>query len=363
MAKRIPITDELKTAIKKSVGGDVKFDNLAVYEAIAVTSRPIVQRGLYSGATVERDLMEAAADKINTGEFVPLHLVHDQPWGGLPVGRLFQAGVSKDPMDQADQLHTLFYLDEGTEEGKTLASKVDNGVIEEVSIGMMAEKLLCSECNFDYLSDEDALWDRCCPEGHMLGKGNFHLKLSGLKKLMELSLVSKGASTGAKVLAERKRLLASQFEVLAADGYNPERVALFASPTLGEEVDMKEIEELKAGLAALTAKVEEQAVALTTAQATITAQAEELTSLKASAEVTAKFGDKVDAIVSLADKAEEINGLSGRIEELKASQVAAPTPAAHPFKIPLDGVDNLRAAAQGLAEQPTKRGSAFKTKR
>jgi hypothetical protein len=39
MAKRIPITDELKAAIKKSVGGDVKFDNLAVYEAIAVTSR------------------------------------------------------------------------------------------------------------------------------------------------------------------------------------------------------------------------------------------------------------------------------------------------------------------------------------
>lgn len=126
---------------------------------------------------------------------------------------------------------------------------------------------------------------------------------------------------------------------------------------------MKEIEELKAGLAALTAKVEEQASALTAAQETITAQAAELENLKASAEVTAKFGDKVDAIVSLADKAEEINGLSGRIEELKASQVAAPTPAAHPFKIPLDGVDNLRAAAQGLAEQPTKRGSAFKTKR
>ena len=54
MAKRIPITDELKMAIKKSVGGDVNFDTLAIYEAIAVTSRPIVQRGLYSGATVER---------------------------------------------------------------------------------------------------------------------------------------------------------------------------------------------------------------------------------------------------------------------------------------------------------------------
>ena len=118
-----------------------------------------------------------------------------------------------------------------------------------------------------------------------------------------------------------------------------------------------------AGLAALTAKVEEQSTALAAAQDTIKAQAEELTTLKASAEVTAKFGDKVDAIVALADKSEELTGLSGRIDELKASaETPAPAPG-NPFKIPLDGIENLRASAQGSANQPAPRGSAFKTKR
>lgn len=374
MPKRIPLTDDIKAMITASVGSEINFDQVAVFEAAAVTGRPINQRySMYDGAVVQPDAMQAMADHLNSGKFVPLHLLHEQRWT-LPSGRLFQGKLGMDN-ENIPQLHTLFYIDTSDTEGQSLAGKVDNGTIEEVSIGFMAEKLLCSACNFDFMQDEDALWDRTCANGHVLGMGGHHLKLSGLKSFLEMSLVSKGASTGAKILADKKRLLASQFEPLAASCHNPERIALFASPTLAEEVDMKELEELKASFETLKQTVDNQATALTAAQAKIDEQATALTAaqtkIEEQTEALAKFsglGEKVTALTELADSAEDLKNTAGKVTELEAklaeAQAAAPMKPAQPFKIPLDGVQNLRAAAAPVQTTTSSgRTQSFKTNR
>ena len=365
MPKRIEVTAAIKEAIIASVGSEIDFENIAVFETVAVTSRPINKPGsIFHDAVIPRATLEQAAAQLNTGTFVPLHTLHMQGYE-LPVGRLFKGTVGTS-QDGFDELHALFYVDP-TE--KELASKIENGTIEEVSVGLRPEKLVCSGCDFDYglQSSEDNLWTRTCDNGHVLGMGGYHLKLEGVKKFMETSLVSKGASDGAKILNQRKRLLASQFADLAASCNNPEHTTLFASPTLGEEIDMKEIEELQAGLAALTAKVGEQEAALATAQTTIAAQAEELTALKAAAESTKALAEKSDALIALADGAEALTAKITGVEETVAKlsvTPAAPVASSHPFRLPLDGITNLRASAHDSAEKPVQgKGSAFKTKR
>lgn len=361
MPKRIPLTDDIKAMITASVGSEINFDQVAVFEAAAVTGRPINQRySIYDGAVVQPDAMQAMAEHLNSGKFVPLHLMHEQRWS-LPSGRLFQGKLGVDS-ENIPQLHTLFYIDTSDEDGSALAAKVDNGTIEEVSIGFMAEKLLCSACNFDFMQDEDALWDRTCANGHVLGMGGHHLKLSGLKSLLELSLVSKGASTGAKVLAEKKRLLASQFESLAASCHNPERIALFASPTLAEEVDMKELEELKASFDALKQTVDTQAEALKAAQAKIDEQAAKIDEQNTKLTELSALGEKVDGLDQLSASVTEATTKVAALETQLAQTPSKPT--AQPFKIPLDGVQNLRAAAdQVVTSQSTGRTQSFKTNR
>lgn len=366
MPKRIEVTAAIKEAIIASVGSEIDFENIAVFETVAVTSRPINKPGsIFHDAVIPRATLEQAAAQLNTGTFVPLHTLHMQGYE-LPVGRLFKGTVGTS-QDGFDELHALFYVDP-TE--KELASKIENGTIEEVSVGLRPEKLVCSGCDFDYglQSSEDNLWTRTCDNGHVLGMGGYHLKLEGVKKFMETSLVSKGASDGAKILNQRKRLLASQFADLAASCNNPEHTTLFASPTLGEEIDMKEIEELQAGLSALTAKVGEQATQLAAAQETITAQTEELTALKASAESTKALAEKSDALIALADGAEALTAKITGVEETvaKLSEAPAPVPApaaSHPFRLPLDGITNLRASAHEPAAPQASGKSAFKTQR
>ncbi len=366
MPKRIEVTAAIKEAIIASVGSEIDFENIAVFETVAVTSRPINKPGsIFHDAVIPRATLEQAAAQLNTGTFVPLHTLHMQGYE-LPVGRLFKGTVGTS-QDGFDELHALFYVDP-TE--KELASKIENGTIEEVSVGLRPEKLVCSGCDFDYglQSSEDNLWTRTCDNGHVLGMGGYHLRLEGVKKFMETSLVSKGASDGAKILNQRKRLLASQFADLAASCNNPEHTTLFASPTLGEEIDMKEIEELQAGLAALTAKVGEQATQLAAAQETITAQTEELTALKASAESTKALAEKSDALIALADGAEalatKITGVEETVAKLSEAPAPVPAPAAsHPFRLPLDGITNLRASAHEPAAPQASGKSAFKTQR
>lgn len=369
MPKRIEVTTAIKEAIIASVGSEIDFENIAVFETVAVTSRPINKPGsIFQDAVIPRATLEQAAAQLNTGTFVPLHTLHMQGYE-LPVGRLFKGTVGTS-QDGFDELHALFYVDP-TE--KELASKIENGTIEEVSVGLRPEKLVCSGCDFDYglQSSEDNLWTRTCDNGHVLGMGGYHLRLEGVKKFMETSLVSKGASDGAKILNQRKRLLASQFADLAASCNNPEHTTLFASPTLGEEIDMKEIEELQAGLSALTAKVEAQAATITSQAETIVAMTakvdEQATALQASTETLKPLTEKAAALVSLADGADalatKITGVEEAVAKLSEAPAPAPAPAAsHPFRLPLDGITNLRASAHEPAPKASGK-SAFKTQR
>lgn len=360
--KNVPITEAIKADIIASVGEEVDFTNLMVFEAAAVTTRPIVKPdwSIFKGAVIAKETLDEAANLLNSGTFVPLHVMHDQGYE-LPVGRVFKGGVTQNG-DGSYELRTLFYTD-GTE--PDLTAKINAGSLEEVSIGLLAKKLKCSGCGFDFKSSDQALWDRTCENGHTLGMGDhpYHLILDGVDKLMELSLVSKGASTGAKILPQRQRLLASQFAALAATCNNVEQKTLFASPTLGEEIDMKELDELKTGLAALTEKVTAQAQTITElTQANTDLTAKLTAQTEAVAKLTTESGEKLTALQASVD---EVAGQKEKIAALETklgASAQAPTPApAQPFRLPIGGIQNLQAAAQGEVHTAPTNAEAFKT--
>jgi hypothetical protein len=146
----------------------------------------------------------------------------------LPVGRVFMAEVF-----DASELRCLFYLSRNDATAVDLITKLNAGVIDEVSVGIIPQQCCCSECGFDFLGADatiDNLWDRTCPEGHVLGVDGVHAKLNGMNKFMELSLVSLGAAKNAKIVGRtQSRLGADEYSRLAASGRNPDITALFAT--------------------------------------------------------------------------------------------------------------------------------------
>ena len=55
MPKRIEVTAAIKEAIVASVGSEIDFDNIAVFETVAVTSRPINKPGsIFQDAVIPR---------------------------------------------------------------------------------------------------------------------------------------------------------------------------------------------------------------------------------------------------------------------------------------------------------------------
>ena len=370
--KRIELTERIKAFIKASVGDDIDYEKIAAFEATAVTSLPLNKRGsVFDRGQITAETFIEAANLINTGTFVPLHTLHEQGYE-IPVGRLFYGEHVKSNQG-TDELRVLFFLD-GT--SPDLISRLDTGTIEEVSVGMQFKRLLCSTCNIDLMEDNESIWSQTCKNGHVMGMGSNHVKPDGVANFREMSLVSKGASNGAKVLGAQKRLLASAYykdgSALAASLKDPEFM-LFGSPTKLAEEDPMLIAELQAKLAkaegdltlTATAKTEaEGKVAVLEAakteaegkvavlEAKLAAEAENNSGLAAS--ITAWEAAKTEAEAKLLAAETEL-------APLKAAQTATLTQ--RPFKLPMGGVANLNATTTD-SEKPktvTTGSNAFRT--
>lgn len=368
MAKRITITPDIQALIAKAAGDDVDVSKLVAYESVSASTRPISQKSTaYHGALMSEGLLQAAVEWLSS-ESVPLITMHQGEL--LPVGKVFHAEVVAADLDHKE-LRTLFYL----QESDPLTPKLDLGIIDEVSVGMLPEHAYCSECGFDYLKEgnEGAFWFQECDEGHQIGVEGVHLRLTGLRRWSEMSLVGKGASHKPKIVGQKDRRLAagineSYLELRASPSANSQPVS--NQPKGKPDMELKELvgeltdakvqlqlaqagkETVDAQLAAATSKVEALEKEVSELKAKLNPEQEaELATLKADLEKAQAFISEQapQAAVAAGLELKEDATMAEQLEVLKASQVKLGA-------IPRGGKSRAQGEPLELKSAPTMAG-------
>jgi hypothetical protein len=320
MPKSVPITPRIQNLIAQNNGGEVvDYSQIVVFEASVLNTRPLSKPGsIFDKGRVTDDTLKQMSTYLNSGGFVPLQTLH--PNGDeLPLGRFFYGEVLPSTLgDGSTELVCLFYLPR-TDENVT---KLDNGIIDEVSVGFVGQQLLCSECGWDYRGPDATLlnfFDRVCANDHTLGTDGTYLKINGLDRWTETSLVSKGAAHNAKIMGRAKqRLGQEQYERLAASGIAPEQILLTATTTdtrSKKKMD-KEMIEMVNQLAELKADAKHHNIALT-------AKDGEIATLKASVEAKDAEIAKLKEGTELKDATTKLTEAEGKVTELTASKESA----------------------------------------
>lgn len=264
------MTPELSALIKSRVGEDVDTAQLAVFETIGLNTRPLPgKRGtLFEGAVVDPVTLKEIADRLNSdGGHIPL--IADHELFGAPKGRVFHAGL--DWGKEGLELRALFYLD--VTEAPTIA-KLNAGTLDEVSFAFMSRQFTCSECGWDYfqLAEDHHIIDRVCANGHEIGKNGVHANMIGLNQLIELSLVARGAADKPKIVGKSDSKLApAPLQVLAAKGFEVDRLVVQASIGTKKEEDTMSEAAINALTAQLTAASTRES-SLTTQLSTVTGE-------------------------------------------------------------------------------------------
>ena len=376
MPKRITVTDDIKAKVLANMGSEPNWDQIAVFEMTAVTSLPLNKKWtLFDKAQITAQTFEEAATYLNSGGFVPFHTLHQQGYE-IPVGRVFYGEAQKNHKGY-DELRVLAFIDLTAH--ADLAAKIDNGIVEEVSVGMSFKQLLCSACGDDLMANEESLWNYTCANGHVIGMGNHYVKPNGLGQFRELSAVSKGASNGAKILGMQKRTLAADFGNpklgLVAHLKSPEFM-LFTPPANldNEGEDPVLIAELQAKLAAADAEkvtlqgqltaTQAKVAELETAKAGSDAKVAELETAKTELE-TAKADAEAKLVeLEAAKTTAETSLVAAQTELTQFKDAQAVQLAQRPFRIPLGGVSNLNATHTDAVKPKTPavgQSPAFKT--
>lgn len=234
--KQLDVTADMLEQIRKIAATDVDADDIVVFEAAAFNTRPLNKRGsIFEGARASVEMLEEMVTKLNAGEdSVPLHTLHLQG-SEIPVGKVFFAYLVQ-ATDGETELRAQFYLPKTERE---LIEKINLGVLDEVSVGVRSQKMLCSKCGFDFMGEEADfvnLFSQTCDNDHTVGVDGTHVKLAGLDTWMELSLVSRGAANNPKILSRAKSHIPQETQDrIAASGHPVEATVLFASPTPNTE--------------------------------------------------------------------------------------------------------------------------------
>ena len=352
--KQLEVTAEMLEQIRKVADTEVTADDIVVFEATAVNTRPLSKAGsIFDNGTLTRGTLAEMASRLNDAvESVPLHTLHMQG-DEIPVGKVFY-GYVQDLEDGNAELRAQFYL---TKSEADLIEKINLGILDEVSVGLKSKKMLCSECGWDYFGEEAEfynLWDRTCANDHAIGEDGVHVILSGVDAWMELSLVSRGAARSAKIHGRAKQVMSQeQHERIAASGFNPDAVTLFASPqTKPEERKMTkkpEVPETPAAPAEFDAKA---------------AHEELVAKFDALLEVLKPVEADADADDSADEDNSELEALKAELGELKEKIATLGKPKAEDLTqdLPAGGV---ASDAITDAEKPTfgRNLGAFKTRK
>lgn len=221
--KRINITDRMAESMRRAFDNpDLQADNFVVFETVAVTTRPLNKAGtIFNNATIDASVLQEMANQVNAqGGQVPLILQHNV--GGesvTPSGQAFEGAVYPTDDGLFQELRTLFAMPnpatDPNKERAALTQDIDNGMISEVSIGAGFKQLLSSaNPSFDWFSDEADImnfYDREDDEGNSIDAGETHGIAKGLRSWTELSLVIRGASSGAKISSSSTQKLADKY--------------------------------------------------------------------------------------------------------------------------------------------------------
>lgn len=331
MAKRVKLTEKIKSLLYAKLDDETAdLTKFAVFECVAASTRKIKQKySAYDGSIMAQSVLTGAVEWL-VAESVPLQVMHNG--SVLPIGQVLEAQVLPAESDQHD-LRVLFYVSADSE----YAEKMDMGIIDEVSVGMLAKHAYCSECEFDYLAEGNEInfWLRECDKEHRLGDNGTHLRLSGCASWKELSLVGKGASNKPKIVGRAKQVLsASQFQQLAANGGNPDLAYYLCSSTLAEGKTSKsntpkensmELQSLvadlttsKAAVIALEATKTTLTGELETSTKALAAANEQVSTLSASLELAKSEVANLkseDTAVKLADAEKIVISLSGFVQK------------------------------------------------
>lgn len=384
--KQLTITPQIEAAIKRSTDGSVDPATVAVFEVSSFNTLPLNKRGLFNKARASETTLRQMADYLNAGtDYAPVQVEHNLG-EALPVGRTFAGEVVKNA-DGTAELRTLMYLPRNTTDGADLIAKLDAGVISEVSVGLQAQHINCSECGFDYRGPDATfmnLYDGICANDHEVGKDGVHVILNGLDKFLEQSLVSRGAAQGTKIVSRTKAVLGDEnYNRLAASGQQPEIITLFATPTTQPKEPTMDMQKLvddlttaKASVTVTEGKLTEATAKVVTLSATVETLTAENTTLKASndvakvtsltAEVATLTASAAAAVAFVREEAVRLSVAAGLtapaddadLEALKASIETARTKLRE--TMPVGGVANQ--GNTNLAASAAPATSAFKTR-
>lgn len=326
--KSLDITPQIESRIKAVAGEDVDVSNLAVFEAVLCNTAPLHKQGsLFHEGRISYSMLHAMAESVVPSGGVPLQTVHDM--NQLPVGKIFHAEV-RSREDGEAELRGQFFVPRSETD---LLTKLNTGVVDEVSIGAVAQHIQCSVCDWDFRGDDASLFnffEQVCGNDHQIGKDGAHVRLVGLDRWLETSLVPRGAAQNAKIASRAKaRLSTDDLERIAATGTHPEAVILVASTKEGPT---------KMDLDALFARLDERAnetaqtkVELETAQARIaeleaslTALTEERDGLKALLDGDTSVEEAEAKVAQLTEELEAVKTFLK--DEAKKALVAAGTP-------------------------------------
>lgn len=364
--------------IQKAVGPDVETADLAVFEAIALNTKPLPGKDgtIFENAIVMPITLRQMADSIDAGNHLPL--ISDHQLFGEPKGRVFHAELNYNAQGGDLELRTLFYLDP-TE--TILIAKLNSGTLDEVSVSFLSTELLCSSCGWDYFgpgSTYDNVAGRVCANGHEIGSNGVHAELVGLSTFIEVSLVARGAADKPKIVGKSdSKLLPASSMRLAAKGFEID--GLICRAGLGDNVVTIDTNKLIADLmasntsvATLTVEKSGLSVDLAAAQTSLAAAQAELAELKAKLEAAeaapTNEADYQVALAYLGELATKLSVAAGEEAPAELPKTVADLKVAIEAKtskltalLPVGGVS--AATGTGDDEKPALRASAFSNRK
>lgn len=306
--KQILKTESVLSRLKQAVGSNEAVENLKVYEAIALNTRPLRKNHpLYREARADRSLLLELAAEIGK-ESRPILSEHRD---ASPLGRVFHGEVVDRGAES--ELRVLFFLDATA---NTEATKIDSGSIDQVSVSVVPKQIICSASGFDFLGSEATAMNVITgtdPDGNVLGEKGVYGRMVGLRQFFELSLVGMGGAQNARIVSRNQSHFGSSYEQLAASGLDP-NVFVLEATTRTENMDLTElITQLTDTKAALSNK-DSEITTLTAQIATANAKVEAL---------EAQIADAGDPDAALVAKDEEIASVTEAKDTAEAELTAA----------------------------------------
>ena len=223
MPKKLELNEDLIARFKAKMGEDVSVEDFAIYKVRGISTEPLNKMAsIYDGGKCTVLTVAQLVDKVaNTNTNVGIAYNHDGEM--LNVGRAFYAELGNEGAETVGYFYLALLKNDETND---VIKKLENGVLDEVSVNFKATHVNCSKCGWDYMgedSDDSNWWDQTCANGHTVGVDGTHLELDGVDNFFEISIVNQGAAHNPKVLSSYTRSLFSQDDVrrLAASNKSP----------------------------------------------------------------------------------------------------------------------------------------------